>query len=67
VTDIPFQLYTLQVRQETEKDEEHMDEDIIHYGPPPSIVNKAVFMDLISAQIKVRAFLVVFPIELLLT
>jgi hypothetical protein len=55
------------VRQETEKDEEHMDEDIIHYGPPPSIVNKAVFMDLISAQIKVRAFLVVFLIKLLLT
>ena len=30
-----------------------MDEDVVHYGPPPSIVNKAVFMDLVSAQIKV--------------
>jgi hypothetical protein len=63
MTDIPFQLYTLQVRQETEKDEEHMDEDIVHYGPPPSIVNKAVFMDLISAQIKVGVLLFVFLTE----
>ncbi|KAG8852636.1 hypothetical protein FRB91_006198 [Serendipita sp. 411] len=54
MADAALKIFVYQTPQEKEVDPDQMEEDVIHYGPPASIVNQGVFNDLITAQVKER-------------
>ncbi|KAG8802310.1 hypothetical protein FRC17_006433, partial [Serendipita sp. 399] len=53
MTEAALKIFVYQAPQEKEFDPDQMEEDITQYGPPASIVNQAVFNDLITAQVKI--------------
>jgi hypothetical protein len=44
----------METQQEKEKDADQMDDGEIQFGAPASVPNKAVFLDFIAAQTRVR-------------